>query len=229
MRAAGWWFAPAVAALGCGAQGTSPAQAPSPVVSGPVDVELGTPNSAQVHGQRIAFDGEPDGLAWPNLDRALARKPGDAGSLTLAVARDAKMRDVLRAAWTLRNADLRLQTSDASGKARALVFRARSATPAAGCHVALFVGDEGRVRLASAAGAETANEPNATAHIVQSVDGIRTHCPIRYVAFGAESSDASWGMVFDLAVALDDAKAAGSARYVLGEPLRRDKALPSSR
>jgi hypothetical protein len=45
------------------------------------------------------------------------------------------------------------------------------------------------------------------------------------VAFGAESPQAPWGPVFDVLLAVDRAKSAGDARYVLGYPA----ALPPAR
>jgi hypothetical protein len=133
------------------------------------------------------------------------------------------MRDVLRAVWTLRAAELRIQTPDAAGGTRTLVLRAKATSPTAGCHVALFTGDKGSVRMASASGSKTEAGVDAVAKVVQSVDATRTQCPLRYVAFGAETNDAAWGPVFDLALAVDDAKAAGQARYVLGEAIHTEK------
>jgi hypothetical protein len=47
----------------------------------------------------------------------------------------------------------------------------------------------------------------------------RASCPIRYVAFGAESDDSPWGPVFDVMLAVDRAKSAGDARYVLAQAM----------
>jgi hypothetical protein len=178
-------------------------------------VELREPGIAVVHGQRIAFDVEAEGLSWPNLQHALGRGPGDTGDVTLAVAREVPMRDLLRAVWTLRAGDLYLQTRDSAGQERSIVLRAKPAVTA-GCHVALFVGDLG-VRVASPAGLEPKPTPDAVPNVIRWVDAARARCPLRYVALGAETNDASWGAVFDLALALDDAKAAGPARFVLAE------------
>jgi hypothetical protein len=186
-------------------------------------VELRGRNAAVVRGQPIAFDGIEEGLAWPALDHAVARKTGDRSPIIMGVARDALMRDLLRAAWTLRNGDLELQTPDGLGDTNVVVFRAKpEGAPGGGCHLAVFVREDGTLRVASASGARgvAGAGADAMARLVRGLDEARRRCPLRYVAFGAETPDARWGPVFDLVLAVDGARAAGDARYVLAEPLR---------
>jgi hypothetical protein len=192
----------------------------APAVAPDVDLRDGAGKTALVGGRAVAMDGEPEGLAWPALRAAVGRKPGDHSPLTLAVARDVPTSAVMRAVWTLRDADLRLQTLDAGGVARVLELRPRPDAPSiAGCHLAVFVGANGDLRVASPGGARTVTGPDAPASLVRALTSERTRCEIRYVAFGAETPDAPWASIFDVAEAIDRAKAAGDARYVLGEPV----------
>jgi hypothetical protein len=207
----------AIALVGC-AEAPPPAAAPAAVALRPADLELQAADTAVVGGRPVAFDGEAEGLSWPNLERALPRKPGEGGEVTIAVTREARMRDLLRAAWTLRAADVRVQTRDAAGKERGIVLHTKPTFPSMGCHVAIFVGDTG-VRVSSPSGSPAPAGPLATVDVVRWVHGLRAGCPIRYVAFGAESNDSPWGAVFDVVIALDDARAAGPTRYVLAEAM----------
>jgi hypothetical protein len=62
--------------------------------------------------------------------------------------------------------------------------------------------------------------------LARALEGERAKCPIKYVAFGAESDDVAWGPVFDVLVTVDRDKAAGEARYVLGQAMRRSARVP---
>jgi hypothetical protein len=168
----------------------------------------------------VVYDGLAEGLAWPSLDHSLG--PRDRGSvLALQAARDVRVVDVLRAAWTLRTGDLRVQTPDASGVMRAAELRAKPATGAPGCHLAVFLRPDGSLRLASPAGRYEVSAERAAERLVHSLEEERARCAVKYVAFGAESDEAPWGPVFDVIVAVDRARSAGDARYVLAQAMRR--------
>jgi hypothetical protein len=201
-----------------------PAPPPALVVAAQPDVEIREPGAALIHGTtRIAFDGVEEGLAWPSLDKALPpRKPGDV--LTVQVQRSVPLIHLLRAAWTLRQADLHLQSQDSGGAMHAIEFRARSdGAPAAnGCHLAVFLRPDGSLRVAAPGGPTvvTGDDPaRAAASLARSLADARAQCPIRYVAFGAETDAGPWGPVFDVVLAVDAAKSAGDARYVLGQAM----------
>lgn len=197
-----------------------PPAAPALPVAANADVEITGASAATVHGTRVAFDGVEEGLAWPALDKALPpRKRGDV--LTVQIARSAPIIALLRAAWTLRRADLHLQSQDADGTMHAVEFRARpregGSTP--GCHLAVFLRPDGSLRVASPGGPVSIGGDDAPASLAKSLADARTKCPIKYVAFGAESDASLWGPLFDVIVAVDGAKSAGDTRYVLGQAL----------
>jgi hypothetical protein len=184
------------------------------------DVELRDPRVAVVHGQSVPFDGIEEGLTWPALAKALgSRKPGD--SVTLQVGRNVPLRDLLRAAWAVHAADVRVQSLDASGVMRAVELRAKreGAASAPGCHLAVFLEGSGALRVAAPGGTREVAGENAAASLARSLAEEREKCPLRYVAFGAESDASPWGPVFDVVLAVDRQKSAGDARYVLGQAM----------
>jgi hypothetical protein len=207
-------------------QGPSQNAAPPPPASTTPDIDLRDPGAAVVHGQAIAFDGIAEGLAWPALDRAIGpRKPGQ--TLSVQVARGEPTIDVLRAAWTLRTADLRVQTQDAGGDLRIVELRAKpeGAPPASGCHLAVFVRPDGSLRVAAPGGPRAIDSGQSPATspadvLARSLEQERVRCPIKYMAVGAESDQSPWGPVFDVLATVDKAKSAGDARYVLGQAMR---------
>jgi hypothetical protein len=225
---------------GCAGPGTPPAEAPvgtsAPAappaaalpVSTQVDVELREAGAAIVHGTPVAFDGIEEGLAWPALDKALPpRKAGDV--LTLQIARGVPTINLLRAAWTLRKADLHLQSLDASGTMHALEVKARRDGPTQpGCHLAVFLRPDGSLRVASPGGPVVITGDDPPAILAASIAAEQAKCPIKYVAFGAESDSAPWGPVFDVMLAVDGQKAAGDARYVLGQAMHVAPAVPAA-
>jgi hypothetical protein len=185
-----------------------------------VDVELSEPGAAIVHGStKVAFDGIEEGLAWPSLSKALPHpKTGDV--LTLQIARGLPTIHLLRAAWTLRQADLHLQSLDASGTLHAFELKARRDGPIPpGCHLAVFLRPDGTLRVASPGGPVVITGDDPGASLARSLEAERAKCPIKYVAFGSESDMAPWGPIFDVILAVDAAKSAGDARYVLGQAM----------
>ncbi|HTQ41845.1 MAG TPA: hypothetical protein VMI75_03740 [Polyangiaceae bacterium] len=222
-----------VGVAGCGAPSAPPVQSPPVVAETPQapsaelpptaqpDVDLREPGAAIVHGStRVAFDGIAEGLAWPALDKALGpRKAGDV--LTVQVARALPTIELLRAAWTLRQADLRVQSQDATGDTHVVVLSARrdGAAPAGGCHLAVFLRPDGSLRVASPGGPVSLSGDDPPASLARSLEEARRTCAIRYVAFGAESDASPWGPVFDVIRAVDRAKSAGDTRYVLGQAM----------
>lgn len=211
--------------------GTSPPAAP-PVsalpVSTQIDVELREPGAAIVHGTPVKFDGIEEGLAWPALDKALPpRKTGDV--LTVQVSRGLPTIHLLRAAWTLRKADLHLQSLDASGSMHALEVKARREGPTLpGCHLAVFLQPDGSLRVASPGGPVVIRGDDAASSLAASLAAEQAKCPIKYVAFGGESDGAPWGPIFDVMLAVDGSKAAGDARYVLGQAIHVAPAAPAA-
>jgi hypothetical protein len=196
----------------------TPTPSPTAIAPGPPDVEL-RPDDAVVAGTPIPFDGVAEGLAWPALKKALAAKTAP---VVLAVPRDLPVDKVLRAVWNLRDGTVRLQTPDADGAPHVLELRpasapAPAATPA--CHLAVFVQADGALRVAAPGGPRAIPGPNAGDALARALEDESKRCALRYVAFGAEDPRAAWGGVFDVAWAVDRAKAAGDARYVLGEPV----------
>jgi hypothetical protein len=220
-------------ALGaCAGRGSGPASAPAPTPSGgsleaaalaAPDVALEDARGAIVGGKAVPVDGVAEGLAWPALRAAVGRKPGDHAPLTIAVARSVPMSTVMRAVWTLRDADLRLRTPDEAGTPHVIELRPKPETrPAASdaeCHLAVFVAATGELSVATPGGPLRVTGPDASIALAHALASERARCTIRYVAFGAQSPDAPWSSIFDVARTVDRDKAAGDARYVLGEPV----------
>jgi hypothetical protein len=218
--------APAPNASGSPPQSSPIAPAPPRVVLLPIarapDIELREKGWADVGDSHVAFDGIAEGLAWPSLDKALGpRLRGQV--VTIQAARSVHVIDLLRAAWTARSNDVRVQTPDEGGLLRAVQFEAKrpDRAPEGGCHLAVFVRPDGSLRVAAPGGPRElgADRPGET--LAHSLEVERATCRIKYVAFGAESDDTSWGSVFDLIVAVDRARSAGDARYVLGQAMHR--------
>jgi hypothetical protein len=196
------------------------AVSPALPVASQADIELRDPHVAIVHGQSLPFDGIEEGLTWPALAKALGpRKAGDV--VTLQVARMVPMTDLLRAAWAVHLADVHVQSPDASGEMRAVELRARrdGAPAASGCHLAVFLQANGTLRVAAPGGPREVGGEHAAVSLARSLVDERARCPLKYVAFGAESDAAPWGPVFDVVLAVDREKSAGAARYVLGQAM----------
>jgi hypothetical protein len=193
----------------------APAQAPPGPIAQPT-VTLLSQDHANVSGALVTFDGEPEGLAWPSLRNAYAAR-GKAARAIVAAPRSARMIDVLRVAWTLRDGGVEFQTLGAGNEVRAIVVGDRPSARAEGptCHAAIFVGSDGGLRVAHPGG--SSRVPDLETLLV-SLDRSRRTCPIRWIAFGGETPDVFWGAVFDVAVAVDTSHAAQGARFVLGEP-----------
>jgi hypothetical protein len=210
--------------IGASTAPTSSEPAPEAVSSiavAPAQISLRTPHVAMVAGKAVPFDGIEEGLAWPALEAAIGRKPGDATPLVIDVARDVPMVDLERAAWTLRSADVRVQTPDDHGSVYVVELRAHPAPGAGeGCHLAVFLQPDGSLHVASPGGPEDITGDRAPESFARGLAEASATCPIRYVAFGAASNGVPWGPVFDVIVAVDRLKAAGDARYVLGDPIR---------
>lgn len=203
-----------------GAATTAPGGLSGLPIAAQPDVELRDGHVAVVGGKSVTFDGVPEGLAWPALARALGpRKAGDV--VSIQVARALPVQDLLRAAWTVRAADVRVQSPDAAGVMRAVELRARrdGAPAASGCHLAVFLRADGSLRVAAPGGPRDVGGENAAERLARSLEDERAKCPIKYVAFGAESDASPWGPVFDVVVAVDRARSAGDARYVLGQAM----------
>jgi len=198
----------------------TPAAAPAPLAIAPqADIELREAHVAVVHGQSVAFDGVAEGLAWPALTKAIGpHKAGDV--VTVQVGRNVPVQDLLRAAWTAGMVELQIQSLDASGVLHAVRLQPhQGASPSPGCHLAVFLRADGSLRIAAPGGPiEIAGEHPAES-LARSLAEERTKCPIKYVAFGAESDGAAWGPVFDVMTAVDADKSAGPARYVLGQAM----------
>lgn len=219
--------APAMSTGGSATASAPPSLAPATLP----DVELREPSFAVVGGQRIAFDGVAEGLEWPSLQKALPKK-SEGAPVVVQVAREVPLVNVLRAVFVLRAHGLRLQTPDERGAMYVVELAPRRepaiapAAPAPNaegpkpCHLAVFVQPSGTLRIATSAGPQ--ESPNADA-FARALDAARSQCALRYVAFGAESSEVPWGAVFDVIVAVDRAKAAGPARYVLAEAVHPPK------
>jgi hypothetical protein len=200
-----------------------PLPPPLPVAASP-DIDLRDRNTAEARGQHVAFDGIAEGLAWPALDKALgARAPGQ--SVTIQAVRSVRIVDVLRAAWTARAGDVRVQTPDDTGVMRVVEFGAKPAggPQGPGCHLAVFLRPDGSLRVAAPGGPREITGERPADSLARSLDDERARCPIKYVAFGAESDEGPWGPVFDVVLAVDRAKSAGAARYVLGQAMHVKK------
>jgi hypothetical protein len=212
---------PAVAPSSEASSSASPSPGEAVAIATPdIDLRGGAKSVALVGSRPVEMDGVAEGLAWPSLRAATNRKSGDRSPLTIAIGRDVPFGTVLRAVWTLRDADLHLQTPDAAGTMHVLPLHPKPETAgSAGCHLAVFVAKGGDLRVAYPGGPRAFAGASASADLARVLADARTHCAIRYVAFGAESSDLTWGPVFDVAEAVDREKSAGDARYVLGEPI----------
>jgi len=208
-----------IAVAGCGGAPAQVAGAGSPgIAPGAVDVDLRDAKSATVAGRVVPMDSVAEGLAWPALDRVVHRGPR--AVVVIAATRDVPVSTVLHAVWTLRDATVRVQTSDASGATRVIELRPKPDVPnEAGCHLAVFVLPNGDLRVAAPGGPHTVSGRDAAGALARAIAEERAQCTIRYIAFGAEDDTAPWGTVFDLARAVDRDKSAGDARYVLGEPI----------
>ncbi len=222
MRPASWTVALAgwaslVACAGAGKPASGPSQELPPATP---DVELRDAKTALVGGRPVALDGVAEGLVWPALASAVNRPRGNHEPLAIAVGRDVPLSLVLRAVWTLRDADVRVQTPDARGEVRVLDLRPRpDAASETGCHLAVFVAANGDLRVAAPGGPRPIAGPGAADALAGALAKERTACTVRYVGFGADAPDAPWASVFDVARAVDRDKAAGDARYVLAEPI----------
>jgi hypothetical protein len=175
--------------------------------------------SAVVGGATVAFDGEAEGLAWPALAKVV--KSAEGATVVLDAARDVPIEVVLRAAWTLRDADVIVQTPDASGAVRAveLAPKPKGAAAPGTCHLAVFVGADGSLRIAAPGGPRMVGGAKPIESFSRALADERTRCPIRYVAYGAEKTGAAWGSVFDVAWTVKRDGSAGDARVVLAEPV----------
>jgi hypothetical protein len=233
MRARGWLSIALAAALGACLPEPPPADAPpgvsvprmpSPPLAQSPDVDLRDRESAEARGQHVVFDGVAEGLAWPSLEKALGpRGPGE--PVTIQAARSVRVIDVLRAAWTVRANDVRMQTPDDAGQMRVVRLGARGAK-SAGCHLAVFLREDGSLRVAAPGGPREVGGEHPAESLARALESESARCPIKYVAFGAESDDEAWGPVFDVLVAVDGENAAGEARYVLGQPMRASVRAP---
>jgi hypothetical protein len=228
MLLAGCGGAPAVPARAVTT--SAPPSAAAPETLAPPQIELGAPNHATAFGEGVAFDGVAEGLYWPALAHAFASrgeskseskgesKGGGATRVVLAAPRDARVLDVLRAVWTLREADVEVQTLGPGNEVRPLVLAKRPATRPDGptCHAAVFVGPESSLRVALPGGSVAVHD---VAELVASLGAGARSCTVRWVAVGAESPSAAWGGVFDVAYTVQASQVAGKARVVLGEPV----------
>ncbi len=181
-------------------------------------IEIGAPDRATAFGDAIVFDGAAEGLGWPSLSRAVKANAKNATRVVVAAPRNARVLDVLRAAWTLHDMDVEVQTLGPGNEVRSLVLAKRPAVRPDGptCHAAVFVSPEGKLRVALPGGSVTVRDTDEL--LASFAHGART-CAIRWLAFGAETNDMAWGWVFDAAA--QTSRAAPAARIVLGEPLRK--------
>jgi hypothetical protein len=217
-----------LAALGAGCGGApplplattaAPVEAPSapsaPALLAEPTVTVTGPERANVGGALVTFDGTPEGLAWPALQKAYAAR-GAGQRAIISVPRSARVIDVLRVVWTLRDNGVEIQTLGAENQLRAIVLEARPSKRAEGptCHAAVFVAPGGALRVAHPGGSTRVADLDT---LLVSLDRSRRSCPIRWVAFGGETPEMPWGWVFDVAVAVDTSRAAQGARFVLGE------------
>jgi hypothetical protein len=193
-------------------------EAPPPALRAP-DIVLSESGAADVRGTRVTFDGLAEGLEWPSLDKALgARAPG--ATIAIRVARTVAILDVLRAAWTVRANDVQLQTPADSGRLEAANLGARASRASnPGCHLVVFLRPDGSLHVATPGGPRDVTGDRSPEQFARSLAFERARCPIKYVAFGAESDRAPWGPVFDVMAAVDRARSAGPARYVLAQAM----------
>jgi hypothetical protein len=188
-----------------------------PPVASP-DIELLDRDSARTGGKLVAFDGVTEGLAWPSLGKALQVRA--AGTVRIQAARVVRVLDVMRAVWTVRGSNVVVQTEDGAATLRAIPLGGQAAAGAGvGCHLAVFLRPDGSLRVAAPGGPREVTGEHAVDALSRALEVERASCPIRYVAFGAESDEAQWGPVFDVMLAVDRAKSAGNAKYVLGQAM----------
>lgn len=207
------------------------AAAPLPVAATP-DIDLRERDRALARGRLVEFDGVAEGLAWPSLEKALSSGHSPGGGVTIQADRAVRVLDVLRAAWAARDGVVLVQTPDAAGVLSVEPLGPKGPRPpdAAACHLAVFLRPDGSLRVAAPGGATEIAGDQAVDVLVRSLEAERASCPIRYVAFGAESDDAPWGPVFDVIAAVDRDKSAGSgARYVLGQATHAKPPLAGAR
>jgi hypothetical protein len=131
------------------------------------------------------------------------------------------MKDLERAAFALDQGDLRVQSKDVAGVLRAIEFGARR-TGREGCHAAVFVRLDGTIRVASPGGGAVIAGDDATEALVKALAREEARCPMKYLAFGAESDQAPWGPVFDVIVAVDRGRPTADVRYTLASAERSD-------
>jgi len=213
------------AASATSATSATTSAAPTPAASSPEalaapQIELGAPEHATAFGEALIFDGVAEGLYWPSLAHAFATKhqgAQGAARVVLAAPRDARVLDVLRAVWTLREADVEVQTLGPGNEVRPLVLAKRPAARADGptCHAAVFVGPESRLRVALPGGSVAVHD---APELVASLAAGARSCTIRWIGVGAESANDAWGGVFDIAYTVQASQVAGKARVVLAEP-----------
>lgn len=229
--AARWWPLVFFAAFACGTEQATVPRAIAVGVSGPLrgtpypssDVQLHETNAADVGGSRVAFDGIDEGLSWPALVKAVTARAGASTPLVIRIERTVPTIDVLRAVWSLRAFDIVVETPDASGKLYAIELpRKKGSGPLAGkvCHAAVFARPDETFRVAAPGGSREIGGERPADTLVASLAAERDRCAFDYVAFGAESNQVAWSTVFDVMEAVDQARAVGDARYVLGEAMR---------
>jgi hypothetical protein len=184
------------------------------------DIELMSASSAVAFGKHIEFDGIEEALVWPRLAKLLPE--GDARPLVVQLERDVPIQSLLRAVFTLRVHDIKLQSRDDGGVMRVVELKPKpdaTLQPGLACHLAVFLKPDGALRVAAPGGKRDIPSPNAPQKLAQALLAELPLCPIKYIAFGAETNDVPFGPVFDVMLAVDDVKAAGDARYVLGEAI----------
>jgi hypothetical protein len=194
----------------------------TPPVASP-DIELIDRDRARAGGQIVAFDGVAEGLAWPSLAKALQGRSHGA-AVHVQAGRVVRVLDVMRAVWTVRGSEVVVQTQDAAARLRAVSLGVAPAAPApgVGCHLAVFLRPDGSLRVAAPGGPREVTGEHAAEALARALGAERASCPIRYVAFGAESDDSAWGPVFDVMLEVDRARSAGDARYVLAQAMHPD-------
>lgn len=186
-------------------------------VSASPDVVFPAAGVPFVRGERVPFDGVTEGLQWPALIKAIGRPTS--GVVTLEVSREVALLHVLRACWSLGSLDLRVQSRDETGILHAIALpKKRGARAPKGCHAAVFRRPNGTFHVVAAGGPYEVGGDLPTETLVATLAAESATCPFSYVAFGATSSSMPWGPIFDAVVAIDRAKAVGTARYVLAEP-----------
>lgn len=183
-----------------------------------------TATNAIAFGERIEFDGIDEGLVWPKLAKAFEHAGGGAsaaGAVVIQLERDVPIQTLLRAVFTMQARNLRVQSRDESGALHVVELNAKPAVAPAGrpCHLAVFLKPDGSIRVAAPGGSRDITAPKAADQLAQALQAEMPTCGIKYVAFGAESNDVPFGPVFDVMIAVDRVKAAGDARYVLGEAI----------